>query len=326
MITAQPEQQGYKYMSLFEVGQTVADRYLLTRKLGKGGMGEVFLATDTSNGQEVALKTLHPQFANNRHALARFVREVNTAYHLHHPGIVKIYDARQWQDNMFYTMEYVDGKTLRHWMNQRGKLRFTSAVRILCLVADALSHAHHLTIHRDLSPENIMVLKDGSIRVLDFGLAKVQDKFEGLTVAGVNLGKLAYMAPEQQKDAAQVDHRADIYPLGVMFFEMLTGQRPKPGQRITELCPELPAEADTFLSRAMATDPEKRFPSAQAFRAELLALFYHSPKDKEAGFVQDQPEASNVFAILHRRGIVESRFMKWLRYFRLKQLFRFRRP
>lgn len=312
-------------MSKLEIGQTVADRYLLTRKLGKGGMGEVFLATDTSNGQEVALKTLHAQFMNNNYALARFVREVNTAYQLHHPGIVKIYDACQWQNIMFYTMEYVEGKSLRHWMNQRGKLKLDSVVRILCLVADALSHAHHLTIHRDLSPENIMVLKDGTIRILDFGLAKIQDKFKDLTMAGVNLGKLAYMAPEQQKDAAHVDHRADIYPLGVMFFEMLTGQLPRPGQRITELCPELPLEANAFLDRAMAADPEKRFPSAQAFRAELLALYHRCPKHHGSAVVQNRPESPKVFAILHWRRITDSRFMKWLRYSRLKQMFRSRR-
>lgn len=313
-------------MSKLEIGQTVADRYLLTRKLGKGGMGEVFLATDTSSGQEVALKTLHAQFMNNNYALARFVREVNTAYQLHHPGIVKIYDACQWQNIMFYTMEYVEGKSLRHWMNQRGKLKLDSVVRILCLVADALSHAHHLTIHRDLSPENIMVLKDGTIRILDFGLAKIQDKFKDLTMAGVNLGKLAYMAPEQQKDAARVDHRADIYPLGVMFFEMLTGQRPRPGQRITEFCPELPPEADAFHARAMAADPEKRFPSAQAFRAELLALYHRCAKHNGSAAVQNRPESSRVFAILHWRRIADSRFMKWLRYSRLKQMFRSRRP
>ena len=305
-------------MSKFEVGQTIADRYHLTRKLGKGGMGEVFLATDATNGEEVALKTLHAHFANNKYALARFVREVNTAYQLHHPGIVRIFDACQWENTLFYTMEYVDGKSLRHWLNQRGRLQFGSAVRVLCLVADALSHAHHITIHRDLSPENIMVLKDGSIRILDFGLAKMEDNFKDLTVVGVNLGKLAYNAPEQQQDAAHVDLRADIYPLGVMFFEMLTGQRPKPGQRITDLCPDLPPEADAFLEKAMAADPEKRFSSAQAFRAALLALYARSSKGEWGAPLVARGPFFRLLALLQALHPGNSRFLRRLWQYRLK--------
>jgi eukaryotic-like serine/threonine-protein kinase len=260
-------------MNRYSVGQVLAERYEIKKELGRGGMGEVYLVKDLTTDQEVALKTLHAQYVHNKHAMARFVREVNTAHQLNHPGIVKIFDARQWQDSLFYTMEYVEGKSLRHWLNQRGKLQLASVVRVLCLVADALGHAHHITIHRDLSPENIMVLKDGSIRILDFGLAKLEDKYKDLTMVGMNIGKLAYIAPEQQVDAAHVDHRADIYPLGVMFFELLAGQRPKPGQKITEFRPELPPEADAFLAKAMAPNPENRFPSTHAFRGELLALY-----------------------------------------------------
>lgn len=260
-------------MSIFCEGDIVAERYVIQKKLGHGGMGEVYKSLDTITGQIVALKTILAKYSSNKHATARFIREVNTAYKLHHPGIVRIYDARQWKDVLFYTMELVDGKTLRHWMTQRGQLGLGSVVRVLCLVADALAHAHEITIHRDLSPENIMVLRDGSIRILDFGLAKLEDKFKDLTVFGTNIGKLAYIAPEQQIDAAHVDHRADIYPLGVMFFEMLTGQRPKPGQKITHLRPDLPKRANVFVERAMAKDPNNRFLSAYAFRAELLALY-----------------------------------------------------
>ena len=263
-------------MSKYKIGQVVAERYRIKQGLGQGGMGEVYLATDSLTGQDVALKTLHAKYARNRQAVARFVREVNTAYQLNHPGIVKIYDARQWHDSLFYTMEFVDGKSLRHWLAQRGKLNLGSVVRVLCLVADALAHAHQITIHRDLSPENIMVLRDGSIRILDFGLAKLDDRFKDLTMIGVNLGKLAYIAPEQQVNASAVDQRADIYPLGVMFFEMLTGQRPKPGQKVTELRPELPPQADAFLRKAMAVDPNDRFPTVYSFRAELLALYEHA--------------------------------------------------
>lgn len=257
----------------FETGKLIANRYIIRQKLGRGGMGSVFLALDKKTGQQVALKMLHAKYAYSKHAMARFIREVKTARSLNHPGIVKIYDAYKTDDMLFYTMEYLEGKSLRRWLQHRKRLDFGSVVRVLCLVADALAHAHQITIHRDLSPENIMVLPDGSIRILDFGLAKLDDEFKGLTVVGVNLGKLQYMAPEQQLNPAAVDYRADLFSLGVMFFELLTGQAPKPGLKISELCPGLPPEADAFAAKAMASDPEMRFQSAREFRDALLLLY-----------------------------------------------------
>jgi serine/threonine-protein kinase len=179
-------------------------------------------------------------------------------------------------------MEYVEGKTLRRWLSEQKRLDFGSAARVLCLVADALEHAHRITIHRDLSPENIMVLADGSVRLLDFGLAKLDDKFKGLTMVGANLGKLMYMAPEQELDAAGVDHRADLYSLGVIFFEVLVGRTPLPGRKIRDFRPELPPETDDFIRRALARKPEDRFSSAREFREALLQL-YKLYKAREAG-------------------------------------------
>lgn len=257
----------------FEQGKTIGDRYVIREKIGRGGMGSVFLALDKKTGQMVALKMLHAKYAGSKHAVARFVREVTTARSLNHPGIVKILDACKVDNMLFYTMEYVEGKTLRRWLQTRHRLEFQSVVRVLCLVADALSHAHKITIHRDLSPENIMVLKDGSIRLLDFGLAKLDDQFKGLTVVGANLGKLQYMAPEQQVDPSAVDFRADLYSLGVMFYELLTGQAPRPGAKLSDLCPGLPPGVDDFAEKAMAADPDQRFQSAFEFREALLALY-----------------------------------------------------
>lgn len=236
-------------------------------------MGEVYLVHDRNTGQDVALKTLHSKYGTSRHAIARFVREVRLARGLNHPGIVKIYDAQKWQDTLFYTMEYLQGKSLRRWLQQRQRLDFGPTVRVLCLVASALEHAHRITTHRDLSPENIMVLPDGSVRLFDFGLAKLDDQFKNLTAVGVNLGKLKYMAPEQELNASEVDHRADLYSLGVIFFEMLTGRVPMPGQRITDFRPELPPEADLFLSKALAREPDDRFSSAREFHDALLNLY-----------------------------------------------------
>lgn len=257
----------------FDAGSTIADRYVIKRKLGQGGMGAVFLCDDTQTGKEVALKTLLDKYAENQHAAVRFVREANTLVRLNHPGIMKIYDAKHWEGTLFYVMEYVDGKSLRQWQREKGKLPLNSVVRVLCLVADALTHAHRLTIHRDLAPENIMVLPDGSVRLLDFGLAKLDDRYKDLTCAGTNLGRIEYIAPEQQINAAKVDKRTDIYPLGIMFFEMLTGRRPKFNEKITMSMPELPLEADAFMHKATAADPDQRFPTAHAFRSELMRVY-----------------------------------------------------
>lgn len=257
----------------FERGMVFGDRYIIEGKIGRGGMGSVFRALDKKTGQQVALKTLHKKYAENKQAVARFIREINTVRCLDHPGIVKILDAQKMDDILFFTMEYVDGRTLRYLLQNHKKLAFPSVVRILCLVADALSHAHEVTIHRDLSPENIMIVRDGTIRLLDFGLAKLEDSFKDLTVTGVDLGKLQYMAPEQQVNASKVDHRADLYPLGVMFFELLTGRAPLEGKKLTELRPDLPYEVDAFLEKAMAWNPNKRFQSAAEFRDALITLY-----------------------------------------------------
>ncbi len=279
-----------------EEGMLVADRYEIRSMIGKGGMGQVFKALDRQSSTEVALKTLHPKYTGNKQALSRFVREVKLARQLHHPGIVKIFDARQWNDTLFYTMEYLEGKSLRQWLRQDKRLSLRATVRVLCLVCEALDHAHRITIHRDLSPENVMVLPDGSIRVLDFGLAKLDDRFKGLTRVGFNLGKIDYMSPEQEQDASVVDHRADLYSLGVMFYEMLSGRTPRmvaeavaQGQgtpknvaagcavpqlaKLTETRPDLPPEADHFAEKALARNPDGRFASAAEFRKELLNLY-----------------------------------------------------
>jgi len=253
--------------------QVFARRYEILRPLGRGGMGKVFLVKDLETGRRLALKMLRSQYQQNDKIVARFRREIETVRQLDHPCIVKIFDADTYSGMTYYTMEYIKGKSLRQWRIERGRLRFSAVVRVLCLVAHALDHAHRVTIHRDISPENIMVLPDGGVRILDFGLAKLDDANEGLTIVGMNLGKLQYNAPEQHKDAANADHRADIYPLGVMFYEMLTGRLPDKKHHFSELRPDLPPECDAFLEKAMAFDREERFATAADFHRELLALY-----------------------------------------------------
>ncbi len=278
-------------------GHVIDDRYIIKKKLGRGGMGEVFLVTDTHTNRDVALKTLHAKYSNSRQAVSRFVREVQTVRKLNHPGIVKVLDARKWGDILFYTMEYIDGKNLRVWRQQRRVLEYGPVVRVLCLVADALSHAHQVTIHRDLSPENIMVCRDGSVRLLDFGLAKLDDQFKGLTRAGANLGKAMYMAPEQQNNPSSVDHRADLYPLGVIYFELLAGRAPLPGLKLSTLRPDLPPEVDAFVQQAMAPNPDNRFASALEFKKALLKT-YRLYQEKVAREQKAAAPTSKVAAVL----------------------------
>lgn len=260
----------------FDMGKVIGQRYVVQGKIGHGGMGSVFLALDLETGRQVAVKMIHTKYVENKSAVSRFIREVNTVKSLDHPGIVKIFDVGKMDKVLYYVMEYLEGKSVRRLLQMRKKIEFPSVVRILCLSAEALSHAHKITIHRDLSPENIMVLPDGSIRILDFGLAKLEDQFKDLTITGVNLGKLQYASPEQQRNPAEVDARSDLYSLGVMFFEMLTGRAPLQGRQLSELCPGLPPGADAFAEKAMAREPLLRFQSAIEFRNALLLLYKQS--------------------------------------------------
>lgn len=255
-------------------GKLIADRYEVVRPLGRGGIGKVFLCLDKkSNDLPVALKMLRTKYQDNDKAIARFVREVNTVRSLDHPCIVKIFDASHDNGQLFYTMEYIEGKTLRQWIGERGRLPFGSVVRVLSLLAHALEHAHKTTIHRDLSPENVMVMADGSVRLLDFGLAKLQDNSSNLTMIGMSLGKMAYVAPEQRVNAAKVDHRADLYPLGVMFFETLTGELPAMDKDFAKLRPDMPKSCLDFLAKAMAYKADDRFSSALEFREALMRVY-----------------------------------------------------
>ncbi len=267
-----------------EGGQSkvIAGRYEVIRALGRGGMGKVFLVTDRTTGQKLAMKVLRNRWMYHERIMARFAREVEALRQLDHPGILKIYEAQRDADLLFYTMEYVEGKSVRDWLRERGQLGFGSVVRVLCLVATALEHAHRITIHRDISPDNIMVLRDGSVRLLDFGLAKLNDAFQGLTMIGTNMGKIEYNAPEQRINAAGVDQRADIYPLGVMFYEMLTGRRPDSKHTIAELRPDLPPGCDALCSKAMAANPDERFATAAEFHKALLELYQASQSAETA--------------------------------------------
>ncbi|MEK7794511.1 MAG: serine/threonine-protein kinase [Candidatus Hydrogenedentota bacterium] len=267
-------------MPSFNKGELVAERYEILGALGRGGMGMVYIVRDQETGEQIALKTLLPEYVRNTRALQRFLQEVNAVRKLDHPCIVKVFDAQQTGDLIFYTMEFVEGKTLRTWMGQGKRFGMGSTVRVLSMLSHALEHAHRYTIHRDISPENIMLTPKGDVKLLDFGLAKLTDAASSFTRVGVSLGKIQYSAPEQRADAKNVDHRADLYSLGVLFYEMMCRALPEPGKPLTSIVPGLPQEIDTFVEKAMAADPEQRFQSAKEFREALWRVYQLSKMDR----------------------------------------------
>ncbi|MEX2016297.1 MAG: serine/threonine-protein kinase, partial [Candidatus Hydrogenedentales bacterium] len=185
----------------------------------------------------------------------------------------------------FYTMEFVKGRTLREWMARKKRFGLGSTVRVLSLLCYALEHAHRFTVHRDLSPENVMVTPAGEVKLLDFGLAKLLDTQASFTRIGVSLGKQHYSAPEQRMDAKNADHRADLFSLGVLFYEMLSGKTPVPDVPLTDLAPDLPQECDTFVDKAIHPKPDARFQSAAEMRHALNHVYriaQMSPEDVKA--------------------------------------------
>jgi len=261
----------------FEEGAFFADRYEIKTQLGRGGMGMVYLAKDWKAERQVALKTLLPKYAQLPQAVARFEREVSAAGRIDHPAVVKIYDSGKVDGTLYYAMEYVEGKSVRSWMRERKKkgkrVGLNSTVRILGMVCGALEKAHEFTIHRDLSPENVMVTRDGQVKLLDFGLAKLIETDQDLTRVGVTLGKIQYSSPEQRADAKHVDHRTDIYALGVMFYELLSGELPMPGVKLKKYVHWLPPSGEAFVEKAMAHNAADRFQSAREFREAMMALY-----------------------------------------------------
>jgi len=254
-------------------GDKIADRYEVIKGIGRGGMGVVYLVNDTQNGQQLALKSILPQYASHEYAVKRFIREVNAVRKMNHPCIVKIFDAQKSDDLLYYTMEYLNGQSLYKWMQRRGQMGLGSTVRVMSLLCSALEHAHQYTVHRDLSPDNVMVMKDGSIKLLDFGLAKLTTVESSFTMIGTHLGKREYNAPEQRANARDVDLRADIYSLGVIFFEMLAGERPEGEKHLVEMRPDLPSQCDAIVLKCMAEDPEHRYPNALELRKALMHCY-----------------------------------------------------
>jgi serine/threonine protein kinase/tetratricopeptide (TPR) repeat protein len=261
---------------------TAVSHYKILGRIGAGGMGEVYLAQDTKLDREVALKFIPQHVANDKARRERFIREAKAAAKLHHPHIVTIYDVDDSFERPFYVMEHVEGKTLGDLID-RGNVSSNSAIEYIAQIADALVEVHDAgIIHRDIKPANIVIDNNGRARLLDFGLARVSTD-ERLTREGTTVGTVAYMSPEQVENS-NVDHRTDIYSLGMTLYQLLTGKLPhrKDNDAATvhaivndELPPvnefnhEISDEIANAISMMTAKNPNDRFENAKELKKVL---------------------------------------------------------
>ena len=274
------------------VGQTVS-HYRILSKLGGGGMGAVYEAEDTRLGRHVALKFVPPEMLNDRKALERFFWEARAASQLNHPGICTIHDIEDSDGHPFIVMERLEGVSLKERM-MGGPMELEDILDIGIQVSDALAACHAKgIIHRDIKPANIFLTNSGQVKVLDFGVAKLAPGARGdssledpLTMAGDIFGTAVYMSPEQAR-GEELDARTDLFSLGVVLYQMATGQRPFTGNNAVatmaaimthkpvsplKLNPKLPPELEGIIGRAMEKERGKRYPDALAMKGDLQSL------------------------------------------------------
>jgi serine/threonine protein kinase len=259
---------GDEFASAEDVIEVVdlASRYEILGSLGRGGMGEVFLALDQRLMRQVAIKRIHGDLAANPRALTRFLTEARSIAALNHPGIVHVHDFGRDREGPFLILEYVEGGTLQGKLDA-GPLPLADAIHIACQICDGLSAAHALGIlHRDIKPANILLTSRGDARLSDFGLARHDQVETGVTSTGAILGTLDYMSPEQRQDAALADARSDLWSLAATLYQMVTGDVP----RVIDL-EGLPQSLRPVIATALKPRKEDRYQSAIEFRDALLA-------------------------------------------------------
>jgi eukaryotic-like serine/threonine-protein kinase len=269
------------------IPSVLAGRYEVVRRVGVGGMADVYLADDRKMGRQVALKILHPQYAGDDSFVERFRREALSAARLQHPNIVQIYDSGQEGDFNFIVMEYVEGRSLKDYLaDEGGQLEVAEASRIAREVLTALAYAHRTgLVHRDIKPGNILLSEDGKVQVTDFGIARAEAG-STMTQTGTILGTAYYLSPEQAQ-GLPLDGRSDIYSLGVVVYEMLTGRRPFEGDSPVSIAykhvremprppsthrGDIPRSLEAIIMTAMAKRPEDRYSSAALMRRDLEAF------------------------------------------------------
>ena len=267
------------------IGKMLDNRYEILERIGTGGMAIVYKAKCHRLNRLVAIKILKSDLAQNEEFRRRFNAESQAVAQLSHPNIVSVYDVSRGGDMEYIVMELIDGITLKQYMERRGRMDWREAMHFITQIMRALSHAHSRgIIHRDIKPQNIMVLRDGSVKVADFGIACLADSAQTLTQEA--LGSVHYISPEQAR-GDRPDARSDIYSSGVVLYEMLTGRLPFEGESAVsvaiqhlssiplaprEINPDIPEQLELICMKAMAPDLEHRYQSADAMIADLEAF------------------------------------------------------
>ncbi len=289
-----------------KVGMVLQDRYRIVRKIGEGGMGAVYEGEHVLIKRRVAIKCLHSQFATNPEIVARFHREALAATSIGHQNIIEVTDMGRFDDgSVFMVLEFLLGRDWSDDIDETGAQPLGKTLHILDQVCDALTAAHAKgIIHRDLKPENIYLIERGNdpdfVKVLDFGISKFKDSAgggKGMTQTGTTLGTPYYMAPEQAQGKKDIDNRADIYSLGVILFQALTGQYPFDDESypmlVLKICtepppplrlyrPDLPEELELLIAKLLAKDPNERFSDCESLKAAL----------QQFRSIQDTPEVA----------------------------------
>ena len=303
------------------IGELVSNRYRIVREIGSGGMAWVYLTEDIRDGRLVAIKILYPQFSADMSYIQRFTREAKVAISLSDPHVVRVLDYGADKDIHYLVMEYIEGRDLKEEIRERGPLPYRQALEICRQVTLALEHAYRYgIIHRDIKPQNLMITADGTVKVLDFGLARARD-LPSLTQSGF-VGSPYYISPEQAM-GEKADIRSDIYSLGIVLYEMLSGTPPYDAetawsiisQHIAGELPPLqinrasmPQTVEHLIAKMAARRPDDRFQTPAALRETIEAILAERELPMEA---RPLPKEREPVAELYRKALEASQAERW---------------
>ena len=275
-------------------GSKINDRYQIIKTLGEGGMANVYLARDIILDRDVAVKVLRGDLANDDKFVRRFQREALSASSLSHPNIVEMYDVGEDDGQYYIVMEYVDGKTLKQVLKQRGSLSITEVIDIMLQLTDGMAHAHDAyIIHRDIKPQNIMILSNGMIKITDFGVATALNSTQ-LTQTNSVMGTVHYLPPEQAQGKGSTI-KSDIYSMGIMMYELLTGLVPYKGDNAVEIAlkhlkeplpsvrktiPSIPQSIENIIIKSTAKNPKNRYLDAREMHDDIKTALDETRKDE----------------------------------------------
>jgi eukaryotic-like serine/threonine-protein kinase len=296
----------------------IAERYELEEVVGQGGMSTVYKAHDSLLERNVALKVLHEQYNEDEDFVERFKREARSVAQLQHPNIVTVIDRGEEDGSQYIVFEFIDGENLKELVVRKGRLEVREALEIAHEIALALAFAHENgLIHRDVKPQNVLLNGDGRAKVTDFGIARSLDVEHGVTQTGTILGTSNYIAPEQAS-GQPVDAHTDVYSLGIVLYEMLTGEVPFPGEsfvaiamkHIQEPSPnvldvrgDVPLRVASMVDRALEKDPGHRFPTMDAFAAEIGASLAELDRGEDGAVTMVVPAAQRLRPQKHRKPV-----------------------